>query len=127
MCILHEIWVCSFILPFYNLQFYSELLVSIYNYKTLGNVKNNYWQYEKVDDLAEKLNNIAIFFSLDLFLGTTTGLVLWHSCKLNIYKAHCGNILQYGTLIFLYMAGTLNFVISYYLFKCGPGKHHDIM
>ena len=91
------------------------LLVSNYNYKILGNVKNDYWQYEKVDDLAEKLKNIAIFFSLDLVLGAATGIVLWRSCQLNIYKAHCKNILQYGTLIFLCMGETLAFVISYYL------------
>ena len=80
------------------------------NANILGNVQNDYWQYEKVENVFEKLTFNAIFFIIDSLRASLFLIVLWRYCNLNMFKTHCDNISQYGMLILLYMTQFMNLV-----------------
>ena len=80
------------------------------NADILGNVQNDYWQYERVENVFEKLTLNAIFFFIDSFRVISFWIVLWRYCNLNMYRTHCNNISHYGMLILLYMTQFLNLV-----------------
>ena len=94
----------------------ASFLVAYYgpNAKVLGNIQNDYWQYEKVNDIFGKLGRIAIFLIFDVIRGTTFGVILWRYCKLNVYQTYCYLVRQHGILIFMYIAGCLTVVMSCY-------------
>ena len=112
-----------------SLKEYLELLIpAIYcvsfaiafhgpNAEILGNVRNGYWQYEKVDKLMEKLNNIGIFFAIDSLRSLLFGLTLWYFCKLNMLTAYGKVIRRFGFLVLFYGSICLNAVyklLSYF-------------
>ena len=80
------------------------------NADILGNVQNDYWQYERVENVFEKLTFNAIFFIIDSLRASLFLIVLWRYCNLNMFKTHCDNISQYGMLILLYMTQFMNLV-----------------
>ena len=80
------------------------------NADIIGNVQNDYWQFEKVENVFEKLSFNAMFFIIDSFRVAAFCFVLWRYCKLNMLKIHCNNISFYGMLILLYMTQFLNLV-----------------
>ena len=77
------------------------------NAELLGNVKNEYWQYRKVNNVFSKLTNNSIFILVDAIRGAVFGLLLWRLCKLNILKVYCEIISTYGILIWVYISGAL--------------------
>ena len=89
-----------------------SFLIAYYgpNAEILGNIGNDYWHYEKVTNIYEKLSKIALFFGVDLVRGIIFSLVLWFWCGLNTYRT-CGYIIyQYGLLLMFYIAGFLTMV-----------------
>ena len=84
------------------------------NADIIGNVKNDYWRFTKVDDLGRKLNLIFIFFVIDAIRGTLFGLVLWILYRLNLYAAYCYTIHRYGMYILFRSSFSINWVISRY-------------
>ena len=95
----------------------ASFLIAYYgpNAKVLGNIQNDYWQYEKVNDVFDKLGRIVIFFIFDVIRGTTLGVILWRYCRLNLYQTYCHLVRHHGILIFMYIAGCLTVVMSCYL------------
>jgi hypothetical protein len=85
------VYCASFVVAFYGP-----------NYGVLGNIGNEYWQFEKVDSLFQKLSNISIFFIIDALRGILFGLVLWYFCKLNLLDAYGCIIQRYGPLVLFY-------------------------
>ena len=81
------------------------------NSDVLGNVRNDYWQYEKVENLAEKLGNVTSFAVIIAVKGLVFSLGLWIVCKINMLKVYCNVLYDYGTFILLYITATLNAVI----------------
>jgi hypothetical protein len=84
------------------------------NAEIIGNIKNDYWQYQRVDDVFEKLTNNSIFILVDSVRGMMFGLILWWFCKLNLLKTYCTIIYEYGLLLLVYISGTLAVVFCYY-------------
>jgi len=95
------IYCTSFVVAFYGP-----------NYEILGNIGNDYWQFEKVDNLIQKLSNISIFFIIDALRGILFGLVLWYFCKLDMLAAYGCNIQRYGPLILFYGSLVLSAVLK---------------
>ena len=69
------------------------------NADILGNVRNDYWQFEKVENLLGKLNNIGIFFAIDVCRGVLFVISLWNFCKLNMLIMFGQIIRRFGFLI----------------------------
>ena len=57
------------------------------NSEVIGNVRNDYWQYEKVENLPEKLENISSFAIIVAARGFIFSCGLWITCRVNIVKA----------------------------------------
>ena len=85
------------------------------NAEIIGNVRNDYWAYEKVDDLGQKLNTIVIFFVIDAIRGLIFGLVLWNFSRSNLYAAYCYIIQYYGIYILLRSSFSINWVNGCYV------------
>ena len=83
------------------------------NAHLIGNVKNEYWQFEKVTNLAKKFQNIIIVFVIDVCRGIVFGLILWHCCKLNMFSAYCYIVRYYGVFILFFGSAVINGVNVY--------------
>ena len=94
-----------------------SFLIAYYgpNAEILGNVRNDYWQYQRINNVFEKLTNNAIFILVDAIRGTSFGLLLWRFCKLNMLKVYCDIISTYGILILVYVSGALAVVSGFYI------------
>ena len=90
----------------------TSFLVGYYgpNAKILGNIQNEYWQYEKIDDIYEKLFQIFLLFLIDATRCVVLSLILWFICGVNVYKRYCYVLDHYGILIFLYVTGWMIYV-----------------
>ena len=84
------------------------------NSEILGEVKNDYWQYEKVTNVFSKLKKIGLLFTVDAIRAMCIFLVLRLFCNLNMYKAYCEITHRYGFLFLAYLAAFLNLVFRNY-------------
>ena len=96
------------------------------NANILGNVFTDLWQFEKVHSLSEKLNNILIFFTIDVVQALMLGLTLYYFCKVKLYDAYLYISRQYGTLICLQISASLCVVRLYY-FVCNINRWRFII
>ena len=55
------------------------------NSEILGEVKNDYWQYEKVTNVFSKLKKIGLLFTVDAIRAMCIFLVLRLVCNFNMY------------------------------------------
>ena len=78
------------------------------NAHLIGNVKNEYWQFEKVSDLGKKFQCIIIAFVIDVLRGIVFGLILWHLCKVNMFYAYCYIVRYYGVFILFFGSAVIN-------------------
>ena len=78
------------------------------NADIIGNVKNEYWQFEKVTSLVTKFQNIVIVFLIDAVRGSTFGLILWYFCNLNMFSAYCSIVRHYGVFILFFGSAVIN-------------------
>ena len=82
----------------------------------IGNVGNSYFQYNKIDNFEETIENIAIFFIVDVLSLLSNSLILWIFVRINVYKALCVYLKEYGVVFtinltfILYTVSILNSV-----------------
>ena len=103
------VYLCSFVIAYYGP-----------NAHLIGNVKNDYWQFERVTDLTKKLENVLILLAIELSRGIIFGITLWHFCRLNMYLAYCYIVRHYGLFILFFGSAVINGVklIPYCHLKC---------
>ena len=91
----------------------------------IGNVKNDYWQFEKVEDLVKKFENILILLIIEACRGVCFGTILWHFCRLNMFAAYCYVVRHYGIFILFFGSAVINGVnwITY----CCPNTRMKLM
>ena len=80
------------------------------NAKIMGNIRNDYWQFEKVENLFGKLSTVGIFFTIDAVRAIISALSLWYFCEINVCKTYCHIMYHYGILILFYIMAALNVV-----------------
>ena len=68
-------YICSFLIAYYGP-----------NAEVLGNVKLSIWQYRSVEDPAPYLKNVVLFFVIDFMSAVCNGILLWTTCKINVFK-----------------------------------------
>ena len=98
------VYICSFIIAYYGP-----------NASIIGNVKNDYWQFEKVENLVKKFENVLILLAIESCRGLLFGMILWHYYRLNMFAAYCYIVRQYGVFILFFGSAVINGVklISY--------------
>ena len=81
----------------------------------LGNIRNSYWDYSEVDDVAAVIIVTLKMFSIDLGIGIVTGLILLLFCRINFLQEFCKFLKTYWAWIALRIGAMLIRVSS---FKC---------
>ena len=56
------------------------------NAKVLGNIQNNYFHYNAVDDVWNSFKNLCIIMIIDIFFFTISIFALFKFCSINIFK-----------------------------------------
>ena len=74
----------------------------------IGNVKGDFWMFEKVDNLDGKFRNIIIFLVIDFLRGLLFGIILWYFRKLSMYNAYCHLLKSCGLLIAVFGSSVIN-------------------
>ena len=59
------------------------------NAEVLGNVRNGYWQFTIVEKVSSPITKIGLFLSIDLLRVALSSLILWKSCKINLFSEYC--------------------------------------
>ena len=89
---------CVFMLSF-------ALLVYGPNCNLVGNLCNDYWQFEAIQDFNQAFQNMGTFFVVDLLSTLVTAITLKACCQINIMHAMV-EILQEFSFAFLAILGT---------------------
>ena len=77
MCIRDSAYCLCFLMAYYGP-----------NATILGNVKNGYWQYSAVTNIDTTIMWIGIMFFIDFGSTILSAFLLFHFCKLNIFKMY---------------------------------------
>ena len=80
------------------------------NSHLLGNIGNDYWQYEKVDDVEHVIENIFMFFAVDCISAVVCFLLLWGTCRINMFRAWSCLQKEFGMIFAVNMAHLVNSV-----------------
>ena len=56
------------------------------NAEILGNIKLTIWQYQSVADIEDYVKNLLKLLVIDFSSFATNGILLWITCKINVFK-----------------------------------------
>ena len=56
------------------------------NAEILGNIKLTIWQYQSVADIEDYVKNLLKLLVIDFLSFATNGILLWITCKINVFK-----------------------------------------
>ena len=59
------------------------------NAKILGNIKNDYWGYEKVEDIQRVFQMLFLLFAVDTASVFFNAFWLWTRVKVNLFQEFC--------------------------------------
>ena len=71
------------------------------NSELLGNIGNGYWQYNSVEDVDYAIKMVCLFFSIDLFSGLMSYIILWISSRINLLKAYIALQKEFGVIFLI--------------------------
>ena len=88
------------------------VLIAYYgpNAEILGNIRNDYWQYESIDDIWETVMVVLIMFIFDGLSAVISGFMLWRVCSINILRKTTKLIKELWPVIAVNIANYLNYV-----------------
>lgn len=89
---------------------YSLILCLSYygpNAEMIGNMKNEYWQFHKIEDISSPLKKIAILVIVDWMLLFFSALILWKCCKILLINEYARIMEIYWKPITFYISTTL--------------------
>ena len=66
------------------------------NADILGNVKNDYWQFQKVDDIMIPINNLLFLVIVDTISFIVVLIFLFLTCKINLLQVFVYMMNEYG-------------------------------
>ena len=71
-----------------TLTYISCFLMAYYgpNADSLGNIKLTMWQYKAITDINQLIQNLCILAGIDLLSGFFNAILLWTTCKINVFK-----------------------------------------
>ena len=86
------------------------------NKDKLGNIGVAIWYYEKVEDIQAFLTPVVELALIDAGCAVLTGLLLWASCRINIFKQYCITIKKYWKYL-AYCGGATISGVGYFIQK----------
>ena len=87
--LLQELTINEMVEFFAPLTYLLSFTIAYYspNSHLLGNIGNGYWQYEKIEDVGHVIENIFMFFAVDCISAVVCFLLLWGTCRINMFRA----------------------------------------
>ena len=73
------------------------------NRTLLGGIGVTIWQYKAIDDVHVFITTLLIYFFLDFSSIFVTSIVLWHSCKINLFKVLLSVEKEHGPTICIFL------------------------
>ena len=91
------------------LTYFATFLVAYYgpNSTILGGIRNEYWNYKKVEDIDNIMTVGVEMFILDSTSCLICGLVLYMFCRINLFQEYCKVIMQCWTIMSVLIPGKL--------------------
>ena len=91
------------------------LFLSYYgpNAEIIGNMKNEYWQFHKIEDISSPLTKIAILVFVDWMLLFCSSLIMWKCCKIFLINEYFRIMEIYWKPITFYISTVLLTVSIY--------------
>ena len=91
------------------LTYFASFLIAYYgpNSSILGGIGNDYWNYEKIEDLGKIMTVGVEMFLLDFTSILICGAILYKFCKLNLFIEFCKIIKQCWTVMTILISGKL--------------------
>ena len=83
------------------------------NAKIIGNIQNDYWQYNIIDSLSDYLTGLFYSMGLDLLGGLITLLVLWSFCNINGLLLYKENTIEFAFAITFCITREINLVSNF--------------
>ena len=89
------------------------------NAEIIGNIKNDYFQCQKVEDPVHAIQNMAMFFFIDSGSLILSSFILWTFGRINLYRAFCFYQKEYGvvfvinTTFILFIVSIRNYISNY--------------
>jgi len=83
------------------------------NAEILGNIKNDYWQYKKVEDIRVPLTKLAMFLLVDLLRIMLNYFILWKNCRISLFAEYCKLMATYWKPITMYVTMQIFMVSSF--------------
>ena len=86
------------------------------NAAVLGNISDDYWQYEAIDDINGYLSSLGLFFSIEFSCAIVTAIILWFACRINLCKAFVALQEEFGKsycVVLSYMLMTVFEILKY--------------
>ena len=84
------------------------------NAALIGNVQNDYWQYEKTENIDELIKNISVFVLVDVLSGIVCYFLLLWICKINLIRASATLLREFGLVFTINMTYLFFLVSSFY-------------
>ena len=56
------------------------------NFRLFGNIGNSYWTFNAIADINQSLTNMIYLFLVDFSSTVASGLILWSSCRIGLWK-----------------------------------------
>ena len=69
------------------------------NATILGNIKNSYWSYSAVDDVAKVLSGAGLMFFFDTTFGVISGFLLWKFAKIQMLREYSMTLKNYWPIL----------------------------
>ena len=88
------------------------VLIAYYgpNAEILGNIKNDYWQYESIADIWKVVQTVLVMFAIDGCSAVIVGIILWRVCSICILIEARKSIAYSWPIIVVNIANYLNHV-----------------
>ena len=88
------------------------------NKDQLGNIGVAIWGYEKVKDIQAFLTPVVELALIDAGCAVLTGVLLWASCRINVFKHYCNTIKKYWKYL-AYCGGATISGVGYFISRNG--------
>ena len=90
-------YICTFTIAYYGP-----------NSEILGNVRNDYWAYQKVENITTLFTFALQMALIDLLSAVFSGVLLWKNCRLNFLQEYCKIMKKYWPILTLTAVVNIN-------------------
>ena len=96
------------------------VLIAYYgpNAEILGNIRNDYWQYESIEDIWETVKVVLVMFVFDGCSAIIAGFMLWRVCSIDVLRKTAKLIGDLWPIIAVNIANYLNYVSFIIMLEC---------